>query len=129
MKERLEDPNISSWQMLPTLIKKATNTLEKAEVKGILKRRFKLFSSEISDNKKELLILTIGILISNYYRISKTNLCIQLGNDIAFYLFKKSLTSKEVNINKRFIEWKKERGLDNTGKLFKLGDYFILIFT
>ena len=95
MKERLDDPNVSSWKMLPLLINKAFNTLEKVEAKGILKKRFKLLSSDISIYKKELIILTIGILISNYYRISKTNLSIQLGDSIAFYLFKQSLLKKK----------------------------------
>lgn len=128
MKERLEDPNISSWQALPTLIKKSYNTLEKSEIKGILKKRFRLFSSEVSSNKKEIIILTISVLISNYYRMTLTNIRFKLGNDIAFYLFKQSLSNKEVNINKKFIEWKKERRLDNNDKLCALGDYFILLF-
>lgn len=130
MKKKLEDPYISTWQMLPTLIKKSVNTLQKHEKRGILKRRFKLYSNEISNNKYEIVLLTMAMLISNYNKTSATNISIQIGKNIAFLLFKHTLlNSKSINIQNKFNEWKKNNDLDSNVKFLKLGDYFVNIFT
>jgi hypothetical protein len=91
--------------MLPTLIKKSVNTLEKHEKRGILKRRFKLYSNEISINKYEIVLLTMAMLISNYNKTSATNISIQIGKNIAFLLFKQTLVNtKFINIQFKFNE-------------------------
>jgi hypothetical protein len=133
MKLKLEDPNVSTWKKLPQLIKTSVHTIEKHQNKGILKKRFNVFSSEIYENKEEILLFTISMLITNYNRISATNISVQLGNNIAFLLYRKQLVFDEDNniqrIKNKFDEWKKDRDIFSTSKLLKLGDYFINIFT
>jgi hypothetical protein len=91
--------------MLPELLKKSVNTLEKHEKRGILKRRFKLFSAELSDNKTEVVLLTIAMLVSNYNKMGATNISIQIGSNIAFLLFKQNLVyDKNLNLRVKFDE-------------------------
>ena len=130
MKKKLEDPNISTWRMLPELLKKAVNTLEKHDSKGILKRRFKIFSHELSSHKYEIILLTITMLISNYNKMSATNISIQIGNNIAFLLFKQNLIyDKSTNNHDKFESWKREHRLDSSVNLLRLGNYFVNLFT
>jgi hypothetical protein len=82
--------------MLPKLIRKSVNTLEKHSQKGILKRRFKTLSNQLSGNKSEVVLLTISILVSNYTKSSATNIAIQIGSNIAFLLYKKDIY-KDIN--------------------------------
>ncbi len=131
MKTKLEDPSVSSWRMLPKLIRKSVNTLEKHSQKGILKRRFKTLSNQLSGNKSEVVLLTISILVSNYTKSSATNIAIQIGSNIAFLLYKKDIY-KDINpqnFKNKFNNWKKFNELDSNVKLLKLGDYFINLFT
>jgi hypothetical protein len=91
--------------MLPNLVKKSVNTLEKHEQKGILKRRFKMFSNQLSNKKNEAVLLTIAILISNYNKASATNIAIQIGSNLAFLLFRESLIfSENMNLRDKFNE-------------------------
>lgn len=130
MKKKLEDPSTSTWRMLPNIIKNSVNTLQKYENKGILKRRFKAINHEISDNKSEIVLLTIAMLISNYNKVSATNISIKIGHNIAFLLFKQNLEyDKSINFRSKFDAWKKIHDLDSNAKLLKLGDYFVNLFT
>jgi hypothetical protein len=83
--------------MLPELIKRGISTLEKYEKRGILKRRFKLFHSELSENKYEVVLLTIAMLVSNYNKMGATNISVQIGSNIAFLLFKNNIEYEKVN--------------------------------
>ena len=128
--KKLEDPSVSSWRMLPVLVKKAVSTLEKYENRGILKRRFKFFNLELSRNKKGIVLLTIAMLVSTYNRMSATNISIHIGNSIAFLLFKENIVYDEkINIKLKFDNWKKTHDLATNAKLLKLGDYFVNLFT
>jgi len=88
---------------MPVLIKKSVETLEKHDKRGILKRRFKLFSSLLANSKYEVVLLTIAMLVSNYNKTSATNISIKIGSSIAFLLFKQNLLEKDIgNITNQF---------------------------
>jgi hypothetical protein len=89
--------------MMPSLIKKSGNTLEKYEQKGILKRRFKMISDLLSKKRHESVLLTIATLVSNYNKSSATNIAIQIGKRLAFLLFRENLIfSEQMNIRLKF---------------------------
>lgn len=131
MKEKLDDPKAYSWSILPSIIKQAVNILENHNLKGITKRRFKQFNSELLDCKSEIMLLTISMLITSYSKLSLTNLSIQLGERVTFLIFKKynmESWSSDSRMDK-FNKWKIEKSLYSKKDFIKLGDYLINIFS
>ena len=79
-KDKLEqDPQSLTWEIIPTLIRKAVTVFENHANIGITKRRFKSYHTELLEYKYEVILLTISMLLTYYSRLNATNLTIQLG--------------------------------------------------
>lgn len=84
---KLGDPNVHTWGILPCLIKKVVYTLEKHADAGVKKKRFNTYHKELLDHKYEVILLTISMLITNYSKLSVTNLSILLAERVVQLLF------------------------------------------
>jgi hypothetical protein len=135
MKNKLDDPKNHAWGKLPSLITKVIKIIDLNNEKGIIKKRFKPFSSEFMNNKTEIALLSISILISFYDKISVTNLSIQLGERVSFLLYKNSLKyspedeDPAINPKLAFEKWKIKSMLNSKRNLLKLGDFLVNLFT
>src|SRR6266550_4365054 len=101
MKEKLEDPK-HMWGKLASIIKKVLITLKKHEDIGVFKKRFKTYHKEFSNNKTEILLLSISMIITYYSTQSATNLTIHIGERVSFLLYRSS------SINKGYVKNPKE---------------------
>ena len=113
---------------MPSIIKKATQIVERDKQAGILKKRFKNIDTLIWEKITEILLISLSLIITNYNRMAYTNLSVQLSNNILYMIFREMVNKNIYNSNILFEDWKVNNNYTIID-IARLGDYFIRIFT